>query len=619
MKEIYIRLFAISSALVAASLANVAAAQEGIGNDVVVADEDPTPAVEVSWGDDVSLGPLSGLEKLTVLLESTVDETVSAEVYLVSFGDGDLVETNLGKRNLKSGQVATIKLPVSKIPVVSSDFSVQVALRILVTMPNGQALAYHSEPRYFHVDATGNAATVYNELQMIDEFNGGDLWGGYALAATSSSDETIIPITVLGRADEADLEEAEMAVAEIGYSATETSIEGVTPLTAYSVQVCGHWRTWFEDANLGEDVWTYQGYYDRAARNTYAKVMQGSTVKWSGYLDDQGCTPTLNLGIGFYSLVQSSTISDGSTTYHVWGCSYYIGQGYICAALTTTKGFAVSSSGPIDVFPTSTGGWVNANALVGWLMESPDSGKASGTTEVNAGETCPSYENSSCWSSYNNTIYLSSNGVDLKFVIAHEVGHQSQYDRIGTLGSGYSEPVPESDWQCRCDHVTSSNQAHCLQSREAIDTAILEGFGYFFSANLFNDETEDDCAMAHSKELLIPHPLYPEDPELATLYNPPVIVDCREPVQWQETWCDDSDTGTEWDWMNFFWEWHSGGGSGDEDYTNRATMSDIYASINDAEYWDDVLEGAFARFGSNDFAPKFLFFQEVADLYEVAQ
>jgi hypothetical protein len=90
-------------------------------------------------------------------------------------------------------------------------------------------------------------------------------------------------------------------------------------------------------------------------------------------------------------------------------------------------------------------------------------------------------------------------------------------------------------------------------------------------------------------------------------------------VTWQENWCDDSDTGTEWDWMNFFWEWHSGGGSGDADYPNRASMTDIYSSINDAEVWDDVYWGAFARFGSNDFSPKFLYFQEVADLYEVAQ
>ena len=46
---------------------------------------------------------------------------------------------------------------------------------------------------------------------------------------------------------------------------------------------------------------------------------------------------------------------------------------------------------------------------------------------------------------------------------------------------------------CRCDHVTSSNQLHCLQSREKIDTAIIEGFGYFFAAKLFNDEDENDC------------------------------------------------------------------------------------------------------------------------------
>jgi hypothetical protein len=458
-----------------------------------------------------------------------------------------------------------------------------------------------------HLESGKEIVVLYNELQLVDEFNGGLVSGVDSLEEPG--------VTVLGRASEEEIEEAELAASELGSSETE-SLGGSDPvlLTAYTVTVCGHWRTWFEDAGLGEDVWTSTSYYDRDARNTYARIKSGSTTVWSGYLNASGCTPSMSLNSGTYSLVQSSSVSDGSTSYSVYSCSYNPFNGWLCFPPTATQSFSVSSAGTKNVYPTSTGDWVNANALVGWLMESPDSGKATSSTSILTNRTCPGYESSSCWSSYDDSIYLSPNGGDHKFVISHEVGHQSQFDRTGYLGSGYDHVVPSYDWQCRCDHVTSSNQAHCLQSREYIDTAILEGFGYFFAAKLFNEEDESNCRMAHSKQLAIPHPLYPEDPELATIYQPPVVVDCREQVQWQENWCDAADTGTEWDWMNFFWEWHSGGGSN----PSHATMNDIYSIINDVVYWEDVNDGALARFGG-DFNAKYNYFVATAIAYEVIQ
>lgn len=275
---------------------------------------------------------------------------------------------------------------------------------------------------------------------------------------------------------------------------------------------------------------------------------------------------------------------------------------------------------------TTTGGWVNGTALAGWLLESPDGGAAdSGTTKLYMGRYCSGVgSTSSCYDPDDGIVYMASCSVDNKFVIAHEIGHQCQWDRAGNLGSlSYTEYVPTDDWMCRCDHVTSSNQLHCLQSREKIDTAIIEGFGYFFAAKLFNDEDENDCWMAHSKELLVPHWLYPEDPDMATLYHPPVQTDCRAQKQWQETWCDDSNTGVEWDWMNFFWEWHSGGGTS----AYAATMDDIYDILHyadnwdgdssDSMYWSDVDEGAKHEFGSS--SNKYLYFDGLGDDYGVHQ
>jgi len=79
--------------------------------------------------------------------------------------------------------------------------------------------------------------------------------------------------------------------------------------------------------------------------------------------------------------------------------------------------------------------------------------------------------------------------------------------------------------------------------------------------------------------------------------------------------------------MNFFWEWHTGGGSGSGNYASRASMTDIYAIIEHAKdhdgdaddevNWEDVDDGAIARFGET--SDKYEYFDDLATDYGVRQ
>jgi len=79
--------------------------------------------------------------------------------------------------------------------------------------------------------------------------------------------------------------------------------------------------------------------------------------------------------------------------------------------------------------------------------------------------------------------------------------------------------------------------------------------------------------------------------------------------------------------MNFFWEWHTGGGSGSGNYASRASMTDIYAVIHYAQSadgneedpvnWDDVNDGATDTFGYP--STKYTYFASKAGDYGVIQ
>lgn len=223
------------------------------------------------------------------------------------------------------------------------------------------------------------------------------------------------------------------------------------------------------------------------------------------------------------------------------------------------------------------------------------------------GDAADGCEGGTCYCAY------SDQGTS-KYVVTHELGHMIQFAKAGFLsdGAGYgfkcqvdatgtctenlgrlewTEPVddngepvhqlvdpPNMHEVCGCQHVTTANAWHCLQSIERAPGADREGFGQFFSSLMWNRPTDATCRFNYYKEVLdvdrgcrasdpaaCPEGRLLRDGGMATVTFPPVPIDCRTPVKWRNrNSCNVSEStepglakstmGTEYDWMTFLFE-----------------------------------------------------------------
>jgi hypothetical protein len=146
-----------------------------------------------------------------------------------------------------------------------------------------------------------------------------------------------------------------------------------------------------------------------------------------------------------------------------------------------------------------------------------------------------------------------------KFVIAHEFGHVVQGLGMGNLTTSYDNQTPQP--LCRCDHVQSSNQIHCLQSQERIGASQSEGFAHAYAAKLLNDTAGPDCGFGYYKEFMGPDNV---------VRQPPVAIDCKAQVKWLQNYCVAPDRGVEYDWLNFLYDINTSPAS------QRTTLPDLW-------------------------------------------
>src|SRR5690606_27122300 len=113
----------------------------------------------------------------------------------------------------------------------------------------------------------------------------------------------------------------------------------------------------------------------------------------------------------------------------------------------------------------------------------------------------------------------------------------------------------------------AANRRHCLQSIEPTSAAQIEGYGQFFAALVWNDDSSS-CKFNYYKEFL--------DPEKGVI-PPPVSIDCSTRTACRETHMCGADPNapqpggqmlnprkmsTELDWMNFLTELRKSDGVG---------------------------------------------------------
>lgn len=104
--------------------------------------------------------------------------------------------------------------------------------------------------------------------------------------------------------------------------------------------------------------------------------------------------------------------------------------------------------------------------------------------------------------------------------------------------------------RCACDHVTSANTLHCLQSIEEPNAAYIKGWAQFYASRVWNDSAQPDCTFNYYKELASDFclPGIPADgcftrPSGLISNKPPVPVSCIAPVRWRNTQCFDDTVG----------------------------------------------------------------------------
>lgn len=332
----------------------------------------------------------------------------------------------------------------------------------------------------------------------------------------------------------------------------------------------------YSDLGLGEDFltgttggfpWAYE-----PARFMYFGIIK-SDSSWLNlvYLDANGCTPSWSPPVGNYTAYLTPAINNLSgVRINVYATDAH-------TSTSSTVAFGITSAGTINLdmggLSTLNSVAVAASTAVFRQLGAFVAGGAAGLTTVHVEQNCNNNgQGSACYTPSTSvppvptrTVWLGNdptvNGVPgnpkgfKKFTFLHELGHAIQDGRHGLWTSSYSDTVNVPG--CQCTHVTSSNQDHCLQSREHIRAAQTEGFGHFFASDVLNDGAQSNCTFNYYKEFL-ENGASVENPTL-----PPVPKSCITQVRWLEalhpnasgvpTSCLMADRGVEWDWMNFYW------------------------------------------------------------------
>ncbi len=156
-----------------------------------------------------------------------------------------------------------------------------------------------------------------------------------------------------------------------------------------------------------------------------------------------------------------------------------------------------------------------------------------------------------------------------KFVIAHEMGHISQWKQSAGYSPSYTftdnaspggmmDPASSAAYpDCNCAAIeTGANQYHCLQSIETLKDAIQEGYGHAFAARTWNKlPSEPDagaCTFNYYKQTTA------DSLRLNGDEIHPVEVDCGDGPSHRDQTCQNvfvanQAWGTEIDWLRFLW------------------------------------------------------------------
>lgn len=497
---------------------------------------------------DVGISWVNTAAEPTVSLENRTSEAIAGAAFVDVRGLGlDDVRQDLGVIDLPPGETVQLAVEAAKLPLRASEGSVWVEIGFEMDH-EGQPIEFRTsrgrldfdgdqQPTHFDASppAPRSVEEALEQTTLMSFGKGTTTQGGTQLNVANDPDDPRGPITF------PDFNPL-------------PPLPPIPPLPSTS-RVCPTWRVHYVDPNSGQDYMNASGVQHVPASFAHVTITTPpqffpyytpGTQVYSGYLDEDGCTPQLNLS-GNYIFSLTTKHKDGPLEVEVKNNSVADQFGYANGSFTaTTFGAAVYPTTGEDTRHTRSAAIISRALATDDLPVSAPGNKL----EVFADQNCPGAGNYAACSS-GTRLYIGQNayGDDMslrRHIVAHEFGHNISRFGMGNPFMSYGGgDAPLSQPLCRCDHVTFANQAHCLQSRETIEVAFTEGFAHFVGTKLFNDQEESSCRFSYYKEFLTTS---------NTVKSPPVSVNCASPVQWMESrGCAAPNHGTEYDWMNFLW------------------------------------------------------------------
>lgn len=607
MKHIRISLF--GGALLVA-----ACADESQGPQVSVMDEevsDPTVDPErTGWPQDVAISidrgcidPECRTGRIAVDVTSLRRDRVGIQVYLSASGLDDRTAriridgVSQGTVPLEGGErrrffVDAFAMPIQPLGTIATA-QAELAIAVADTM-----FGSVSSPVAFESDPGFKTFTLYDDRAALDrgarldprvvEAPAGRMWDGKAYVDL----RTLPPhggegFTVAG--------------------ATTTLADRVAvplpepPPPPVGTKVCFDLKVKYNDAGIGEDyVNTPPSGGTPAVQVQNAAYMRAWITKsgvlgntWDGYLNSIGCTPAKSLS-GTYTIhVQSKfekliggVAADHDVKLHSSGGD---------DVQQWNRAFTVSGAPPsVTVEGSSATHTTNVSGVLARMYAGTDSWIPTGTKTTYVDKGCPGL-NPPTDSCYNGSVYIGPGAAPApaqaldKFLVAHEYGHFAQFNNFTLYGFDY-DSVQAGVAACRCDHVVSANQLHCMQSLEQYAAAMVEGFAHFYSAKLYNNRLQTDCEYGYYKEVFA----------LFVTLTPTVPVTCASTSEWRDSHCPGiASSAVEMDVMRFLWALYS-------TLPDRLTMDEIGDLLHAAQTnagvnpikWSNVKSAAATVFGN---------------------
>ena len=556
-------------------------------------DHEQTPRSDVvfKWRDNSKLKGtiLRSTELLASDLSNSLDREVKGRLVLVSSGlDGRVVERSLEDFVLPARGSRELTVPIGKLPIQSEESTSFVALVAEVQRPTG-TLRISTAPLYYRFQNGYSEAAIYNadEAGRLPDWGvktqnpfvvrgrileaDGSITDGAEAAARAAEEGRLSGkgrqgLTMFGRSpvDPASGKPAAPLIPKNTAAIKTSSL--AAPLNETFV-ICTTWFAQYTDGGWGEDRWATSSWFHPQASYAQASIVDTSGVHvWAGNLDRFGCA-TVSLPPGEYYITQTTDWASPPET-----------DKYIRTFYVNPDGNPSASTESIyfEVFPGTwnvalQGTWnddaVQAAAVAGAILDQHVAGVLSlsdWSYVIRANLGCTDFDppTDSCYMSPareppKGSVHLGTTLIDgvpeahWKYVIAHEIGHYVQDIAMGSYFVDYNDVASEE--LCTCKHYDTSwgNQIHCIQSREEIGGAQLEGFAQAFASRTFNNANEANGTFVYYKPFLEPLD------EFWLWSAPPVVFDVYNSsanrARWMETYCSSEGKGVELDWATFYY------------------------------------------------------------------